>query len=250
MTTAAFKIFANVSSGFDNLDENLSFTPGLYIFGAEHAMGKTTFTWRAIFMGANKKFQLQPAGNFKITIGYLSRETFSTALDAYKIRNGKVVESLRKNITSNYAITNVKTNGVKFTEFNRAVLNACIAEQAAGNDFTTVARLFHLLGGGKNLTRNMRKALTDSIERLASVRIEVEMEKARNELGYGAEREKFTDKGYLMPTESVETTVNAQLVDAATHFLKKGVIFIVADVKNQIISENPVSEQLFLRAVI
>ena len=39
---------ANVSSGFWNFDENLSLTPGLYIFGAEPAMGKTTFIWQLL----------------------------------------------------------------------------------------------------------------------------------------------------------------------------------------------------------
>ena len=39
---------ADISTGFDNLDQNLSLMPGLYIFGAEPAMGKTTFIWQLL----------------------------------------------------------------------------------------------------------------------------------------------------------------------------------------------------------
>lgn len=39
---------AVISTGFWNLDQNLPLTPGLYIFGAEPAMGKTTFIWQLL----------------------------------------------------------------------------------------------------------------------------------------------------------------------------------------------------------
>lgn len=186
-------------------------------------------------MGERKTIQLYSANKFKISIDYLSRETFDTTLEANESKTGKIVESRRKNITSDYVIANVTANDVNLTEFDRAVLNAVIAEQAAGNEFTTPRRLFHLLGGGHVLTNDMRKAILDSIERLASVRITVEMEKARNELGYGADIGKSTLKGYLLPTESLKTTINGQPVDSI-HILSKGMIFGIADMKDQIIT--------------
>lgn len=182
-----------------------------------------------------KSIQIYPAKNFRITIDYLSHKAFCTELAANEAKTGKVVESRRKGITSDYTIYNVSSSGAKLTEFDRAVLNAAIAEQIAGNEYTTPAILYHQLGGGHVLTRAMRKAIMDSIERLASVRINVEMEEACKELGYGVDRKKTTFKGYLLPTESLETQINGKDV-TAIHFLKRGIIFSIADMKNQMIT--------------
>ena len=180
--------------------------------------------------------QLYSSKNFKITIDYLSDEAFYIDLNANEVKSGEIVESRRKNIVSGYTITNVTNSIIQLTEFDRAVLNACISEQAAGNEFTTPERLFHWLGGGKNLTSDMRKAIMDSIERLASVRIEANMETVQKKIGYGKDTGISTFRNYLMPTESLEVKINGQVIKSAIHFLKKGIIFGIADMKNQIIS--------------
>lgn len=187
-------------------------------------------------MTKNLNVQLLPSRDFKITIDYLTDEALDTDIDANEARNGEVVESKRKNIVSTYTISNVTNSIIQLNEFDRALLNACIAEQAAGNEYTTPERLYHWLGGGKNLTDDMRNAIMRSINRLASVRIVIEMEKAQEKFGYGKDRGKTTFQGYLMPTESVEVKINGQLIKSAIHFLKRGIIFSVADMKDQIIT--------------
>ena len=42
----AERIYAERKTGFDNLDAKQNFLPGVYILGAEPALGKTTFTWQ------------------------------------------------------------------------------------------------------------------------------------------------------------------------------------------------------------
>ena len=181
-------------------------------------------------------FQIIPSNNFKITIDYLSNEALDTELDAKEVKSGEVIESRRRKIVSSYKIYNVTDSIIQLSEFDRAVLDACITEQLADNEYSTPERIYHWLGGGHILTKEMRKAIVDSLERLASVRIEIDMETAKEKIGYGADRGKSTFKGYLMPTEYLEVKINGQLVKSAIHFLKRGVIFAVADAKNQIIT--------------
>lgn len=181
-------------------------------------------------------FQIIPSNNFKITIDYLSNEALDTELGAKEVKSGEVIESRRRKIVSSYKIYNVTDSIIQLSEFDRAVLDACITEQLADNEYTTPERIYRWLGGSYNLGDEMRKAIVDSLERLASVRIEIDMETAKEKIGYGADRGKSTFKGYLMPTEYLEVKINGQLVKSAIHFLKRGVIFAVADAKNQIIT--------------
>ena len=187
-------------------------------------------------MSTTINIQLLPVQDFKIPIDFLSDETFDAELDARKVKTGEVVESRRKNIVSPYKIINYSVSPVRLTEFDRAVRNACIAEQAAGNEFTTPEIIYHRLGGGHKLTNDMRKAIMNSINRLASVRIEIEMKQAQEKFGYGKDMGTSTFCGYLMPTETLEVKINGQIVKSAIHFLNKGVTFGVADMKDQIIS--------------
>lgn len=45
---AAMKNYANRKTGFDNLDAQQFFSPGLYVVGATPAAGKTTFCWQLL----------------------------------------------------------------------------------------------------------------------------------------------------------------------------------------------------------
>ena len=42
------KNYANRKTGFDNIDQNQFFSPGLYVIGATSAAGKTTFCWQLL----------------------------------------------------------------------------------------------------------------------------------------------------------------------------------------------------------
>lgn len=187
--------------------------------------------------------------NFKITVDYLSGKIFDSSLPANQTINDSILESRKKNIQSNIQIINCAGSDIHFTEFDRAVLNALIAEQAADKTFTTAKIIFRRLGGGRDLTPSMRKAILDSVEKLARVRIVIENTKAVEKGivdGDGKPKNKNDKsilKGYLFPTESFETKVHGQNIEviafsknALTDKFKQGVIFANAERHNHIIT--------------
>ncbi len=189
--------------------------------------------------------QVNPVKIFKISIDYLSHEALHTSLDAEESREGTIIESRSKGVTSTYKIVNVTSNGIQLTEFDCAVLNAVFSIKNAGNEFTTPEIIYHTLGGGHVLTDEMHKNIMNSLERLAAVRITVDMHDAKKKLGYGIDRDKTSFTGYLMPTEHVDTKINGQLV-SSIHFLKQGIILSMSDMRDQLIT----CDQSLLKAPI
>ncbi|MBQ7704338.1 MAG: hypothetical protein IJT73_02765 [Selenomonadaceae bacterium] len=122
---------------------------------------------------------LQPrAANFKITIDYLSNKIFDSSLAAGQTINDTELERRKKKILSNIQIINCTGKDIHFSEFDRAVLNACISEQIEGKSFTTAKSIFRKLGGGSDLTPSMKKAILESVEKLAGIRIVMEATRA------------------------------------------------------------------------
>lgn len=189
--------------------------------------------------------QVNPVKIFKISIDYLSHEALHTSLDAEESREGTIIESRSKGVTSTYKIVNVTSNGIQLSEFDCAVLNAVFSIKNAGNEFTTPEIIYHTLGGGHVLTDEMHKNIMNSLERLAAVRITVDMHDAKKKLGYGIDRDKTSFTGYLMPTEHVDTKINGQPV-SSIHFLKQGIILSMSDMRDQLIT----CDQSLLKAPI
>lgn len=182
----------------------------------------------------NNAIQLYPADKFKIAIDYLSKKTFDSNLASGETVKTELLDSRKGNITSKVTITNESKDAVSLGEFDFAVLDACISEIDKGNEYTTAAIIFHKLGGGHVLYPQMQKAILDSLERLAKVRILIESEDAvKKNIVKSGKSGKANFRGYLLPTESLEVTINGQTVDAI-HFLNKGIIYGNADRRNQI----------------
>lgn len=183
----------------------------------------------------NPGLQLYPAKDFKITIDCVTKEAFESSTDAKEEVETEISESNRRNITSQVVITNTSKNPVQFTEFDRAVLNAALAEIANGNEATTARIIFRRLGGGDKLTPKMHEAILESFEKLASIRIHIISDTASKKklVNYGDGATRIN--GYLLPTESVITTINGQTVDAIK-FLSQGIIFGNANLRDQIIT--------------
>lgn len=188
--------------------------------------------------------QIVTGDSFKIPIDLLSRTAMNCQIpgktdewsdDKENVVVDKMLESKRRNVYSDITIINLNASSVRFTEFDYAVLDACINEKMKGNEYTTANIIFHRLGGGKHtLTPKMRKAILDSIERLSVVRIEVEaIEACKKNIIKSNGRSKFT--GYLLPTEYLTTSINGQPVDAI-HFLSNGIIFSNANIRNQFVT--------------
>lgn len=173
--------------------------------------------------------------NFKITVDALSHQTFKVTLKGNEIKDGKVIESRKKGVISEFRIFNLTSKDITLSEFDRAILNASIAEQLAGNEYTTPEIIYHHLGGGHNLSKDIKAAIMKSFENLAAIRIHINMTDAQKKLGYGENREKSIFTGYLLPTETLEVKVNGQTT-TAIRFLRRGIIFSVSDMKNQILT--------------
>lgn len=208
--------------------------------------------------------QLQPVNSFKIPIDLLSKTVLHTNLGApteieqkksYWDENGnrqfytekflqcneestkcqKLTESKKRNIYSEVTIVNWNNCAVIILEFDFAVLDACITEKLHGNEYTTPNIIFHRLGGGRNLTPKMRKAILDSVEKLSKVRITLNWEDAVKKNIVKDEQKRSTFKGYLLPTESVTLQINGKIIDAI-HLLTGGVIINNANIRNQFVT--------------
>lgn len=207
-----------------------------------HGWQSVRTTERKIIMTKKENVQIITGDSFKIPIDLLSKTVMSSELKAKTKRysddenvvEGKMLESKRRNVYSDITITNYSAQSVAFTEFDYAVLDACISEKMKGNEYTTARIIFHRLGGGKNLTPKMRKAILDSIERLSVVRITVEATEAcKKNIVKTSGQSKFS--GYLLPTEYLETTINGQPVDAI-HLLPNGIILRNANLRDQVVT--------------
>lgn len=161
-------------------------------------------------------------------------------------KNITLYDSRRRNLTNHVTFSVQSPNVTNFTEFDYAVLDACLNEKKHGNSYTTVNRIFHILGGGQNLTPKMRAAILDSLERLAGVRLHICINQDSMKKGvipkdqqcrfhkdrYG---EDFIFNGYLLPTESATATINGKTVDAI-HLLNGGALLNNAAARHQFAS--------------
>ena len=112
-----------------------------------------------------------PSKKFKITVDALSHQTFKVTLKGNEIKDGKVVESKRKGVISEFRIFNLTSKDITLSEFDHAVLDASIAEQLEGNEYTTPEIIYRHLGGGYNLSKDMKAVIMESLENLANIRI-------------------------------------------------------------------------------
>ena len=207
--------------------------------------------------------QLKPVDSFKIPIDLLSKTVLHTNLGAptefekeksYWDENGNrqfrtekflkcndentksqiLTESKKRNIYSEVTIVNWNNRAVAIVEFDFAVLDACITEKLHGNEYTTANIIFHRLGGGRNLTPKMRRAILNSIEKLASVRVTIQWENAvkKNIVHDPEKRANFT--GYLLPTENLTLSINGKEIADVIHLMPNGVIINNANIRNQI----------------
>jgi hypothetical protein len=128
-------------------------------------------------------------------------------------------DSRKRNLTNQVTFAVKSPNATNLTEFDYAVLDACITEKKNGNAYTTVNRIFHILGGGHILTPQMRVSILESLECLAGVRLHICIDKDAMKKGIipkdqqGRFRESKTSDsfvfcGYLLPTESATVTIN------------------------------------------
>lgn len=180
-----------------------------------------------------KNIQIYPAKNFKVAIDNLTRQMFQMCIDGEDELSLELVESHIKNVKSYIKISNLNSLSVKFTEFEYAVFNSTISERIANNDYTTAAILCRHLGCWQKPGAKIQQAVIDSLDKLACIRIIANLDGTQK--FYTSPIGEFEFRGYLLPSESLKMSVNGQ-PSTLIHFLSKGPVFAIADMKDQIIT--------------
>ncbi len=145
-------------------------------------------------------------------------------------------------VITTYKIVNAEgfTDENPLTEFDAAVLSACISEQKAGNDDTTPAVILRSLtgkvgeGGDAKPCKNQRRAILDSVEKLMCTKITADLSAVNKALGYhDGKKQKITST--ILPCDIITTAINGQPVDDVIHFRGVSPIMQIAEDRNQIL---------------
>ena len=187
------------------------------------------------------KIRVVPNVKLAKVISNLSAEKFERAISG----NSRGVVEKRNtkkfgDVVTSYKIANADgfTDESPLTEFDAAVLSACISEQKAGNDHTTFAVILRSLTGkvtkgDAEPSKNQREATSHSVMKLMQTLIWIDDTKTNEALDY-----KTTDASKkcsaILPAYFVEKTVNGQ--DATViYFDRLSPIMEIAEARNQIL---------------
>ena len=125
------------------------------------------------------------------------------------------------------------------TEFDRAVLNICVAEWKAGNKYTTVNIIFRALVGkvgeiGAVPTSAMKQKIVASILKLMGSILTLDISESYQVLKYANGDELKYIKSAILPCCFVQAKINGQIVDAV-FFDREPPLFTVSNLKDQIV---------------
>lgn len=149
-------------------------------------------------------------------------------------------------VVTKYTITNAEgyDNTDPLISFDYDVLSVCISEIENGNMCTTPAIILRGLtgrtkaeiGGTSNgaVNKNQRTAILNSIEKLMSTIITVDLTDVNKSLGYNDGKEEIiTDT--ILPCHYKTEKINGQIVDDTIIFDRQSVLYRISDARNQII---------------
>lgn len=143
-------------------------------------------------------------------------------------------------IITTYTITNADgyDGDDPLDEFDYAVLSVCISEIKTDNSDTTPAIILRGLSGKTRETHNgeinanQREAILNSVCKLMSTIITVDLTNTNEKLGYDGEK-KLTAP--ILPCKYVTTVLNGQPIKDVIHFTDESPILKIAEARNQII---------------
>lgn len=180
-----------------------------------------------------KKFQVQERPTKRISVNdALTQDVFSmTAEEFQKLMDGderKFLEAKTKKhgvITSSYWLKCLDDERIKISkpldESDRNILDACISAQQAGYEIITLRGIWRSITGNLNanmtLTPALRKEILERIDRLACLRLTVDISNACSKKIY-ADDTKYKARVTLLPCDIIEAEINGQLCDAVIKF--------------------------------
>ena len=176
--------------------------------------------------------KLNPAPTITIPLDKIFRNVFNPSKDK-KVRH--IIEDKLNQIKS---VVTFETLKGSLNQFDKLVFCASISEFRAGNNFFTIRRLYQRMGGSHTLTAEMRNLISDSVEKLACTRVEINMTAINDKLHY-IDEEKVIFRNYLLPCKSVEVKINGQIIEGAYQILDDSPLFKTAKLKKQF-TEQPI----------
>ena len=165
----------------------------------------------------------------------------------YRLIEKKNFKPKGKNKPAHKLITNFFLSGgngdeVALTEFDRAVLSACISEYKAGNLYTTVSIIFRALIGqigkvGIVPRTNQRNAIVQSLANLMGAIVNFkDLDKTVEELGYVPSANLVNIKqSAILPAVLLDGYINGQFVEDVLYFDRQSPLLERAEIFNQIV---------------
>lgn len=160
-----------------------------------------------------KNVQLQPVKKMLVPIDKLSPGIFGVEDLDLKKAEGKKNQYSFSDSGVDVPIYLEPPSGEKLAISDFAVFCAACSEYAAGNSIFTIRRLWKKIGGGGyHLSAEMKKFISDSVEKLQYTKFSADLSKINEKFKY--EGAKFF-KSYLLPIKSIETRVNGKITGMA-----------------------------------
>ena len=165
----------------------------------------------------------------------------------YRLIEKKNFKPKGKNKPPQKLITNFSLSGgngdeVALTEFDRAVLSACISEYKAGNLYTTVSIIFRALIGdvGNQNARprpNQYQAIVQSLASLMGAIVNFkDLDSSVEQLGYVPSANLVNIKqSAILPAVLLDCNINGQFVEDVLYFDRQSPLLERAEIFNQIV---------------
>ena len=181
-------------------------------------------------MNEEKNIQLQPVNKMLVPIDKISPGLFGLTDLKLKKVEGKKNQYTFSDSGVNVPIYLEPPSGEKLETSDFAIFCAACSEYAAGNSIFTIRRLWRKIGGSHTLTAEMKKFISDSVEKLQYTKFSADLSKINEK--FKCEGEKFF-KSYLLPIKSIETRVNGKTSDAVFQIIDTPPLLEIAQNRKQ-----------------
>jgi hypothetical protein len=191
----------------------------------------------------SNKIQLKKCNEMLILLDKLSNCVFNAKIGGI----GAIIENRRLGIETPVKINFLKDdkgNNVSIDPFDKLIFSGAVSEIASGNNTVSLSRLFHTIGGGRDLrdAPNIKNAIEQSLSKLRRTEITVDVTALANQFKQYAEqidtvpdsKGKIILKGTLLPSEIICAVVNGKVTDGAVILFGNPVLLRIAEMKGQI----------------
>lgn len=193
-----------------------------------------------------QKFQLQERPTKRISVNdaltqdvfSMTKGEFESAMDNGDERKFLEAKIKGKSVESRYWLGWLKDRRVEIgstlDELDRAIFDACVSAQQNGDQCITLRGIWRAITGNTdrnfNLSDALKKEILERVDRLACIRITVDLTDAIDQNLY-KKGTKFKIRGSLLPSTIVEAHVNGQLVDATVKILDESPLVTIAQAR-------------------